>query len=336
MSSFFGYFATKPAYASCFPQNVSAVVNSCDSKGNSTSVKVTWSDTYCQYWLFELNSEINGTWQTPITYNDNGHFSDISTVLQGTNISQIVVWPDDSKNWNDRTYKSVTNTCKPPTPTPSPTNAATPTPSGPTATPTPAPATLLNIALQLPGIGKGGNLNPNTKTRSLHLSLYAAGVDPSQPNIHPVFDSKNFHVQYDSSTGYFTNDAVDVGNLPTGDYQLLVKSPGYLRKAYADATSDTKTIHITSQTTTLVPAITLIAGDIGPLFNVIDASDFYSIVSCYGGKANASSCAVGAQIADINDDGTVDGKDLNYWLLGFQTLVNNNNTDGNGDGVTGD
>lgn len=217
--------------------------------------------------------------------------------------------------------------------------AAPATPSGGTVTPGLTPSstpTQINIALQLPGIGVSGNLSPKHTTRTLHVSIYAADVDPSQPNVTPLFDSKTLTVTYNSSTGYFTNNAVSLGNLATGDYQLLVKVPGYLRKAYTDSSTSTKTIHITNASTTLIPAMTLVAGDIGPLYNVMDASDFYALVGCYQDKASSSSCAVGSQIADINDDGVVDGIDLNYWLLGFQALVSNNDPQGNGDGVTGD
>ena len=216
--------------------------------------------------------------------------------------------------------------------TPTPT-----TPAGPTATPTTAPATLLNVALQLPGIGQGGNLSPQHKTRTLHVSIYAADVDPTQPNITPVFDNKTLQVTYDSGTGYFTNDSLNVGSLTTGDYQILFKSPGYLRKEVINTTDQTTSIHITAQTTNQIPATKLIAGDIAALYNVMDVSDFYALVGCYKDKASSSTCTVGSQMADINDDGVVDGIDLNYWLLGMSTLSQTNQTNpGAGDGVTGD
>lgn len=252
----------------------------------------------------------------------------------GSGITTGYSTPDATTTMPNCTIPTPTPTPKSPTPTP--TNGPTPTPGAPTPTPTGAPATRINIALQLPGIGIGGNLSPKHNTRTLHVSLYAATVDPTQPNVKPVFDSKTQTLTYNSGTGYFTNSGINLGNLATGDYQLLVKVPGYLRKQFTEPNSSTKTIHITGQTTTLVPSIKLIAGDVGPLFNVMDAADFYGIVGCYKDKANASTCAVGSQIADINDDGTVDGIDLNYWLLGFQSLVTNNDPSGTGDGVTGD
>lgn len=215
----------------------------------------------------------------------------------------------------------------------SPVQACPTTGGGPVST---ATHTLLNVTLQLPGIGQGGNLSPKHQQRNMHITLYAADQDPTQPGIKPLFDSKNFTLKYNLTTGFFTNESVDVGNVPTGDYKLLVKVPGYLRKELSDSTSDTSTIHITSQTTTLVPLIKLVPGDVAALFNILDISDFYAIVSCYKDKANSSSCTAGSQITDINDDGTVDGIDINYWLLGFESLQTNGSAQGAGDGIPGD
>ena len=244
------------------------------------------------------------------------------------------------KNNNPLLYPSpVKVTCTTSTPpTPTPTHTPTPTPTqGSTPTPTIPPSshqTTLSLAIQLPGIGIGGNLSPKRKNRIVHISIYKADVDPSQPNITPILDDKTIHLSYQSNTGYFTNDNVVLKQaVATGDYQLLIKTQGYLRKEFKDTNASADTIHITEGTKNLVPLIKLTPGDTAPLSNVMDASDFYAIVNCYKDKASTSSCAAGSQITDLNDDGVIDGVDLNLWLEGFQAVIDNN---GNGDGARGD
>ena len=196
--------------------------------------------------------------------------------------------------------------------------------------------TYISIAIQLPGIGAGGNLSPKHTTRTLHVSLYKSTVDPSQPNVSPIFTSKTIVVTYDRNTGYFVNNKVLIGNIATGDYQLLIKTPGYLRKEWSGPDTTAKTIHLTGNAINAIPYNTLVPGDTSPIYNVMDASDFYAIVGCYKDKADSSTCAAGKVITDLNDDGVIDGIDLNLWLSGFQSLQTNNNPQGNGDGVTGD
>lgn len=327
-----GLKVTTTPHVTCSGTTCSAVVSVPTS---STAYNaIVWSgpgvscsgNAYCYTRPFQGNTKTLTNLQKGKTYS-----LKVSTSTSGGSIvsGYGVEYPGGQCN-----YHFIADVVTPPTATPT-TKPGTPT-ATPTPTTPPASPTKLSIALQLPGIGVGGNLSPHHTTRTLHLSIYAADVDPTQPNVQPLFDSKTQTLTYNSSTGYFTNAGVNVGNLATGDYQLLVKVSGYLRRQYADTSSSTKTIHIESGQTTLVPTIKLIAGDIGPLYNVMDASDFYAIVGCYKDKANSSTCAVGSQIADINDDGTIDGIDLNYWLLGFQSLVSGNDPTGNGDGVTGD
>ena len=302
---------TSQYYVDWWFKNSSGVYNECNSVTSSTSFKITPGGNYTKAvgsscypdadtenvgMAYKSHSPCNGVYSNPA---------------------------------------STTGIVSTPTPTPSPTP---PGPAVPTATPTPSPSpihTYLNVALQLPGIGVGGNLSPLHPTRDLHVSIYAAGVDPSQPNVSPIFDNTSESIQYNSNNGYFINSKIDVGTLATGNYQILFKSTGYLRKQAIDPNASDNTIAITGGTTNIVPLTKLIAGDVTPIYNVMDASDFYAIAACYGSKATTSSCTAGSQITDINDDGVVNGIDLNYWLLGMQTLLNNNDPLGNGDGVTG-
>lgn len=196
-------------------------------------------------------------------------------------------------------------------------------------------ATKINLAISLMGIGVKGNLSPKHPTRTVHIQVYKKGDDPKQPNITPVADITNANVTFDSNSGYFLNPSLSLGNLPTGDYQILVKTPGYLRREIED-NQNNSTFTLTLDQTTTLPSVPLIAGDTAPLYNNMQASDFYAIVDCYKDKATGSSCAAGNTITDLDDNGVIDGVDLNVWLLGMQALLQKDfNTDGSGDGITG-
>ncbi|HET9947028.1 MAG TPA: hypothetical protein VFQ63_03110 [Patescibacteria group bacterium] len=251
--------------------------------------------------------------------------------LGGGGITTGYSTPDVSTTMPDCTTPP-TNT---PTPTLSPTQGPQNTPT-PTPTSAPVPHTYLNLALRLPGIGIGGNLSPKHPTRTIHLSIYAKDVDPTQPNVTPVYDNKTLTVLFNANNGFFTNPKADIGTtLPTGSYQIFIKTSGYLRKQVLDA-QENKAITITEQKTNTIPSVKLIAGDVALLYNVMDITDFYAITDCYGSKASGSTCKAGDVITDINDDGVVDGIDINYWLLGLQQLQQTNNPEGNGDGPVGE
>lgn len=224
---------------------------------------------------------------------------------------------------------------------PKPTTTTSPSPSiSPSVSPSisPTPHTFLNIALRLPGIGISGNLSPQHTTRTTHLTIYKDTDDATQPNVAPLYSATNVTLTYDPNSGYFKNTHLDIGtNLITGNYQVFIKAPSYLRKVVSSGSSITTnpTVTITEKTTNTLPSITAIPGDTAPIYNVMDASDFYAIVSCYGSKSSTSTCAAGSQITDLNDDGKIDGVDLNLWLIGMQTLLQASNATGNGDGPVG-
>ncbi len=237
--------------------------------------------------------------------------------------------PDDSAPLND---------C-------SPQPTATATPSGPTATPTPGPHTNAKVVLLLPAVGgkNGGNPNPGRPTRNVTLYFYQADQDPSDPSITPIKRTGTVHL--DSTTGsgtygYFTNGTLDVGGL-NGTYKVLVKSNQYLRKQFVPKDGDSSQTYVfTPGQTTVLPTITLLAGDIVPPpttaggdygDNTIDISDYNMLArGCYGGKATTSSCA-NKEGADLNDDGKVDGIDYNILIRTFNILVNEGTQGGDGE-----
>jgi len=266
-----------------------------------------------------ITGTVNTSWSCGTTYANGGTNTHGDCTFVATVIAQ-----------------APTNTPIPPAPTNTPIPPAPTNTPIPTDTPPPPSHTVLNMALQLPGIGIGGNLHPIHTIVTGHIQIYKATDDPSQPNIPPLVNLPNVTFSYNATTGYFLNATIDAGVLPSGSYQILVKVPKYLRKELTDANQNTKTFSLTEGQTTQLPATKLILGDVAPIQNVMDVGDFYAIAGCYGNKATTSTCAVPLQMADLNDDGVVDGIDLNYWLINMNILLQANNPGGVGDGVTGD
>lgn len=192
--------------------------------------------------------------------------------------------------------------------TPSPTLTPTMTPV-PTNTPQPTPtinpqATTLTITLCPHGLGNcgdnanpnsGGNTHPVHPDRTAHVFVYDLGSN--------FIKQSDGQVQYSASQVF--SGTIDLGNLATGQYLMKVNIDGFLRRLIP------QTIIITAGQNA-APRVSLITGDIYP-DNQLDISDYNILISCYGNKANTSSCT-NKQGADINDDGSVDAVDYNLLL----------------------
>jgi hypothetical protein len=222
---------------------------------------------------------------------------------------------------------TITPTPSPlPTFTPSPTRTPTPVPATPTFTPTPTPlptntpiptstpvpaSTLMNIALNLPGIGSYGdarnpggsslsNKNPIRSQRNVVVSIH-------NPITNASILSTLKSVTYNSATGDFRG-IIDVGNtLPTGTYEVKVKSDSYLTRSLGN--------HILNQGSTItIPKVNLEAGDLTGN-NTLDILDYMVLYNCYSDLQPARSCnAAQKSISDLTDDGSVNQFDLNLLL----------------------
>jgi len=198
---------------------------------------------------------------------------------------------------------------------PAETPSVTPNPSGGVSSPTPTPQTdtLLSLSVILPGIGfsEGGNLHPLHPIRPFTLWIYNLTT-------HKLI------IKHDTLTfdgNFFINPSLNVGNLPSGNYQLFLKTNQSLVTRLSQ--NNSSTISIQNGQTITVPPATLLSGDIAPQRsqtdygdNILDINDYNLLLSCYGAKAMSSSCQ-NKQAADLNDDGIVDAVDYNLLLRGF-------------------
>ena len=206
------------------------------------------------------------------------------------------------------------------TPIAIPTNTPAPT-STPVPTNTPVPnATRLDMQFILHAIGAGGdnsspnggggNPNPIDTQRDVIVQVYNTA--------NQLVIEKSGKIQYynpqigipELIVGGF-HGIIDLGSsISTGDYIIKVKTPFYLRKQF----STTK--HIRAGEVTEVSAITLVAGDIDNN-NQLDLFDYQILSACYGDFTTpdpAKCSTVQKHAADINNDGSVNYIDLNYFI----------------------
>ncbi len=234
----------------------------------------------------------------------------------------------------DVSYATLTrgtgNSCSTPTsctvpgvPTPTARPSGTPPggapPTAPTTTPVPAPissvtpgapgSATLTFSVVLNGIGKKGatgtstainNDNPNQKTKDATVYLYDINADPSKDPTGAQAHCKNIlsALVYNDRTGQYDTTDFNLGNCFTpGTYQVLVKSPTYLRKKIGNIAllnGKNSTANITS----------LPVGDSNG-DNIINIADYqYYLTSCLNKPVtdNLLKC-------DYNNDGFLDHTD---------------------------
>lgn len=248
--------------------------------------------------------------------------------IGGSGITTGYSTPDTTVTMPNCTIAPPTNTSVPAAPT------NTPIPS-PISTPT----TQIKVVLGLPGIGYSGGV-PQHTTRPVTVELYSPTVaSPGGPGTTPI-QTATGTVLYDNGSdnnaGYFvTNSPVSFTNLPSGDYQILVKVPQYLYKLAINAqnTDNNHVFTLNGNTTTVLDPVVLPSGDVAVTsgqLNHLNILDYNILLSCYGDKGSTSSCAVrtagsgGTNLADLNDDGSIGIVDLNIWLRSLKDLQTSN------------
>lgn len=252
-------------------------------------------------WLPQLVSGTQYAWQTTAQYGTGGRVGTTSTALYFTPMG----------TGSNPTGTATPTPTRTPTPTgsPTPTPTVTPTPSrSPSGTVTPLPTSTsnMNIALDvsLPGISGnpwlGTNTTPIHQTRTFTLQL----LDSTGKTVKEIDAPLTF------TDGSFKGN-VPVSEVPTGNYIIKVRSNNSLYKAIPGVKL------LAANTTTTTPQITVVTGNINNTdasLNLLDVLDYNALLSCYNGSTCDSSLK---QLADLNDDGTVNSKDLNILLRGF-------------------
>jgi hypothetical protein len=163
--------------------------------------------------------------------------------------------------------------------------------------------TKVNFSLSLSGIGTnvavGQNNNPLHPTRDAVVQIRNASNN--------VVQSINTTVSYSTSSGLYSGSVL-ISSLTSGNYyNIAVKLSNTLNKLANNWFQPGGTVN--------EPTIIPISGDVDGN-NAIDIRDYNDLMSCYGAKANTSSCQY-KTTSDLNDDGSIGGVDYNIIIRAF-------------------
>ncbi len=185
--------------------------------------------------------------------------------------------------------------------------------------------TLAFISIGLDGIGSlgdnrnpdasGSNKNPNHKQRNVTVTIKTSDNTT-------VLDTQNDNITY-NAVDTFTGTISLKSGFTTGDYRVLVKSPGYLQKAFPG------TWHIVAgQTNTQPSAIGLTTGNIvdtGESANKFNIEDYNAFNSCYIYTTDQTLCTPEIRpLTQLYDKGVTDIDDYNLLLREFSVQNGDN------------
>lgn len=166
----------------------------------------------------------------------------------------------------------------------------------------------LTIEIQLGGIGPvGGNTNPIRQKREAELAFY--------DETGALVFKKPCLLIYNPSTQLYEG-FVDIGTSTTKKYTLFISTKQYLPKGIPGQNDRVITIQPGSTNQTKTTYLT--PGDINKdsQINLLDYNVFYS---CFENKATTVSCNGNGTMADLDDNGLVNGVDYNILVRSFRS-----------------
>jgi hypothetical protein len=216
--------------------------------------------------------------------------------------------------------------------TPPITTILAPPSEGLTPTPTP-PGLLISVDLRMPGIGSaGGNMEPLHPERELSIYLLNSQINTEDISARPIAVHKA-PVRYDSDPlsltyGSFINNSIYLDeNTKEGKYQIVIKLDQALsrliKKNASDVGGQLFELRKSYNPPIIITGQVMISGDIHPLpkgDNIMDIHDYNALVSCFGSKADTELCA-DKKMADLDDNGAIDGVDYNLMFGSFKKLL---------------
>jgi len=152
----------------------------------------------------------------------------------------------------------------------------------------------------LPGAAGGGNTDPDHETRQITINI-------TDTNGSPKISNKIVEVIFDSASGAFkTATPIDLGDLPTGSYKIIIKMDISLPFTIIQA--------LTAGQTTSLPTVSLVTGDINNDSH-LNISDWNMLLDCFSDIQGAKSCDGNKKLqTDITDDNKVDHPDVNVFI----------------------
>lgn len=267
------------------------------------------------YYSFYVCQGKNKGWHQ-VYFDDEQAFSDKFEMVNNKNLGGVGFWAQNyDKGYLDtwaaiyNKFADKANTSKPAkkpgfeNPAPIPSNGC----DDQEASPIPDSKTKLNLEIGLNGIGSTGNQNPIKKSIKIKIDIFAPdGVRISNT-------SKN--ITYDPSSGKYKGTIpIDIPKAEL--YNIFITSPSYLFARFDR--------NITPETTAVIPAFNLSAGDINEdgTRNLIDWN-LVNACSIYNKIRNHNLCPDGSSLmtnSDLDSNGKVDLDDINLWRREFSLI----------------
>lgn len=164
-------------------------------------------------------------------------------------------------------------------------------------------ATSMLISMKIPTIGSNEvteNTTPVNPSRPVNIEMYKGTTLSRTVSGILTFDGNIFKGNINTGEAF-----------QSGSYTLKLKLPNSLRKTLG-------TFTIAGNIS--VPLVTMVMGDT-IVDNKLNIFDYNIIISCYEGRATEASCNGDNDIADLNDNGTVDSIDYNLILRSFDDQI---------------
>ncbi len=196
-------------------------------------------------------------------------------------------------------------------------------PNQPVVNPVNPVTSKLGLSIKLQGIGPDGNSNPQSQQIPIVLRLYKDNVTAQNITAsNNVLAAASIVVEstasYDSASGYFVNDDFDMGEVPEGNYKIIVQNPKFLDVKLTNSTTGTDVFNIQSGQKIIASTVSMRGGDVQPEprgNNYVDLFDYNAVIGCTSGQPE--SACLNKKLADINDDGVVDQEDLDIVRSNF-------------------
>lgn len=202
--------------------------------------------------------------------------------------------------------------------------ASTPTPTvlAPTPTVTLSPTNpALNLAFSLVGIDSS-TAAPLHVNKQITVFVYNSTDNVSSSSALPL-QTVQGTISFDAPSASFVNPTLNLTDVGSGQYQLLVQVPGYIKQQLLANNTDVFTL--SAGQALQMPKTKLLGGDVDGN-NVVDIADYNGLLRCYGLHiANPSPSCANPQAADLNDDGVVDASDYNIFLYNLYAYRQANN-----------
>lgn len=183
---------------------------------------------------------------------------------------------------------------------------------------------VFNVSFSLPGIASQAG-SPVRQARPIQLLFYNPDSNTADLSVKPLY-TLDGQVTFDKKNSTFViTDWQPQETPPEGDYQVGLKTDQALIKIIKQKETDLrgKIFALNDFTIYDLDFGRLLTGDIVPLphgDNAVDVADYNELINCYGIHVTSDTCTA-KTLADLDDNGVVDGIDYNIMLVSFRSLL---------------